>query len=98
MLSVVHSWYSLRAQHWLGIGDYTLVWGTWIWASPHHVQCATRNLDAMIYIYIYVVAINNLLLRISCSNRTLLYESYCNRLQIIGTNNLDQIIVTISLL
>ena len=56
--------------------------------------------DAMIDIYIYInIAINNLLLQISCNNRLLFYKSYCNRLKIDNKKiNLDQIIATISLL
>ena len=53
--------------------------------------------DAMIDIYIYIIAINNLLLQISCNNRLLFYKSYCNRLKIDNKKiNLDQIIATIS--
>ena len=44
---------------------------------------------------IFVFAINNLLLWISCSNRLLFHEFYCNRLQIINKNNLDQVIAMI---
>ena len=47
------------------------------------------NFDAIIYIYIFIVAINNLLFRISCRYRLLIHESYCNRLQIIEQNKLD---------
>ena len=48
-----------------------------------------NNFDAMIYIYIYIVAICNLLFRISCKYRLLLHETYCNRLQIIKQNKSD---------
>ena len=41
---------------------------------------------------------NNLLLRIFGGNNLLFHEFYCNKLQIIDKNNLEQIIVMISLL
>ena len=44
------------------------------------------------YVCMYVChAINNLLFRIFCNNRLLLYEFYCNKLKIIYKNKLDQI-------
>ena len=45
-----------------------------------------NNFDAMIYIYIYIVAIKNILFQISCRYRLLFHESYCNRLQILDQN------------
>ena len=47
-------------------------------------------------VIIYVVAIKNLLLQISCSNRLSFHQFYCNILQIIDKNNLDQVIAMIS--
>ena len=45
-----------------------------------------------VYVCMYVChAINNLLFWISCNNRLLLYEFYCNKLKIIYKNKLDQI-------
>ena len=41
------------------------------------------------YIYIYIVAIKNLLFQISCRYRLLLDGTYCNRLQIIDQNKSD---------
>ena len=38
---------------------------------------------------LYVVAINNLLLQISCSNKLLLHKFYCNISKIIDKNNSD---------
>ena len=36
-----------------------------------------NNFNSMIYIYIYIVAINNLLFRISCKYMLLFHETYC---------------------
>ena len=46
------------------------------------------------YIYIYSCNKQNTISNI-CNNRLLLHEFYCNKLQIIDKNNLDQIILMI---